>query len=264
MVWPADDSTQSQVSISRRARPSKVRGAMLPQEYELVRLFADVKKPDSSWNVNTPACEWYGIKWENRYSTQVYKINLKWFRAGGELHLTYLPYTVTYFCGATNDFTGTVCLDSLPPSLEYLNLATNHFTGPVNLTSLPQSLLYLYLEENNFSGDICLSQLPRRISHICLNNNTLTGKLELQHLPPTLHYLGLSANLFRGYLNFDSLHGILSLYLDNNEALHGELRKEDLPWGAYLSVRGTGITLHRRKELAYPSKRKVHFPCMKL
>ena len=40
------------------SRPGKVHGSVLPQEYELERLVADVLHPDPSWTTSTAACNW--------------------------------------------------------------------------------------------------------------------------------------------------------------------------------------------------------------
>ena len=43
-------------------RTAKVRGAKLPQEYELVGFVENIENPHLSWNTSIPACQWNGIE----------------------------------------------------------------------------------------------------------------------------------------------------------------------------------------------------------
>jgi len=275
-----------QDSRSGASRPAKVRGAVLPQEYELARLFEEVENPHSSWKVDTPATEWNGLNidsycWSDElpklyhypqqehnmftpkgyeWSTKgVRKIIINRRRLRGKLNLRYIPYSVTFFHAGHNELTGTVQLDSLPPSLLYLNLSHNQFSGSVDLISLPKSLQILFLENNKFSGNVCFSKLPRDIRDVCLKGNALVGAPDLQNLPPSLTYLGLSSNHFHGYVTFESLPESLSLYLNDNIALYGKLVKECLPWGVYICTTGTNITVHQPPKRDALSKRRVCF-----
>ena len=55
------DVSSSAEVCNPSSRPGKIRGALLPQEYELQRLISDVMSPDPSWKTSTAACDWAGV-----------------------------------------------------------------------------------------------------------------------------------------------------------------------------------------------------------
>ena len=257
---------------SRAERPAKIRAALLPQEYELVRLFEEVENPHPSWNVDTPANEWEAIRGSplgtasmyylynrEKYGNAVRKTFINGRKLRGKLNLQYLPYSVACFHAGNNYFTGGAQLDSLPPSLELLCLSANQFEGSVDLSSLPEKLQILSLERNHFSGSVCLNRLPNSLKHLNLMENAFAGTPDLQQLPSTLIYLDLSENHFHGYVILDSLPESISLHLNNNNAIHGEIEEKILPWGTHVSTMGTNVTVHRRPNHDKISKQKVRF-----
>ena len=212
--------------------PSKVRGACLPQEYELSRFITDIRNPDISWNTLIHACKWEGVTCDEKFIV----VNIKWDKQmyssrkklEGSPRWQYLLRTVLKFTVAHGQLTGEVPLDTLPPDLTDFNAFSNEFTGEVNLCHLPYTLgqlllfsnwfhgnvdltclsknLYgLLLHENNLSGEINLTSLPASMLVINLSRNQFTGSLDLQHLPLEVDTVDCSYNRFSGVVLFDDL-----------------------------------------------------------
>ena len=48
-------------STGERRKAARVRGVLLPQEYDLERLVSNIVNPLPSWNASVPAHKWEGI-----------------------------------------------------------------------------------------------------------------------------------------------------------------------------------------------------------
>ena len=125
-------------------RPSKVRGANLPQEYELVRFVENISNWDPSWTSSTPACDWTGV---SCYNSQVRYIRWSYRKLGGSLQWKYLCDTTREFRAWRNELTGSVPLDVLPSEMKAIDISSNGLSGKMNLSHLPDAMVtqFLYL-----------------------------------------------------------------------------------------------------------------------
>ena len=65
--------------ISTQPRlPSKVRGAELPQEYDLARFIGHTQNTDPSWTTSTLACNWRDVECDDG----MHVTDLNWKRPG--------------------------------------------------------------------------------------------------------------------------------------------------------------------------------------
>ena len=252
----------------------KVRGAQLPQEYELSRFVENITIPfhrhepprrrggkPSSWNTDTPACEWEGIACEHGERVTLMDWSPYGRMAGqgmlgipmtGSPAWDYLPRTLENCYLYENRLSGEVKLDSLPSSLRIFQLGGNAFTGGVDLCNLPQNMQELWVQENDLSGEVDLSQFPANfvsldlsdneftgninlsslpsVTWLILSNNQFFGTLDLRHLPASLEVLECENNLFSGKVFFDKLPPQMTrlFFVDNNE-LEGEINRSILP-----------------------------------
>jgi len=236
------------MSETSTVRIGKVRGAQLPQEYELSQFIAHVDNRLPSWNISTHACEWQGVSCNS--DLRVTKINWNSWGLGhslGEVHwenpqgneLTYnskntvpagplrwdcLPYTILFCEVSGQKFTGTLPLDLLPRELTSLRASNNDFTGELNLTHLPSSLEELQLDSNAFEGCVNLAHFPSKLRIVNLSSNTFSGPIDLSCLPESLENLDLADNKFDGLVEFDEISSKLEfLNLNGNEKLYGEI-----------------------------------------
>jgi len=225
LITKSSDSQQVN-SVSRCTRPSKVRGASLPQEYELARLIQNVETQHPSWSTATPACEWCYV--ECNQEEKVEEVSWSHTSLSGELHLSYLPFSVKIFDVSDNQLTGSVDLTHLPEANCRFNLSRNRFSGQADLTKLPNEMEELYLIQNQFSGNVCLTQLPIHFLILALNGNQFEGTLDLEHLPIKMEALYLEENKFRGTVILDTLPPNLhDLWLNDNTELCGTLDKKE-------------------------------------
>ena len=193
----------------------KIRGANLPQEYELARLFQAIDNPPMSWTTSTPACGWKSVMCDA--DLRVTRISLLDINLTGLLRLEWLPETLREFNVWRNNITGSAELGRLPTNIFYLGLSTNKFTGPLDLVHLPNTLDELDAESNQFDGHIELATLPMSLTHLRLHKNLLQGELNLLNLPKKLQYLNLSCNCFTGSLELQHLpSSLIDLYCANN------------------------------------------------
>mmetsp|Transcript_32214 Transcript_32214/g.44193 ORF Transcript_32214/g.44193 Transcript_32214/m.44193 type:complete len:251 (+) Transcript_32214:37-789(+) len=227
-------------------RPGKVKGAILPQEYDLDRLISatNIERKSLSWNISTPACNWKRVKCD-----EVGNVNsLSWntLRISGVLQWKYIPHTVVRldffkcdlsgeiefeslpqflrFCNlGKNNFAGTLDVRKIPRKIEELYLNGNQLEGNVDMCNLPDSLLRFSLWENNFSGTLDLTRLPSRLRYLNLIDNAFTGTLDFSHLPPLLKQLRLSHNRFAGPIELDRGTELNKLELEGNHDLTGNL-----------------------------------------
>ena len=147
------------------SRPGKVHGSVLPQEYELERLVADVLHPDPSWTTSTAACNWARVGCNEHGEVT----ELQWHTDSdldmhealfGTLHLEHLPRTILRVSASVNKFSGSDCFSTLPPSLTDLELRCNAFTGMINFSDFPSKLQVIRLGYNKLEGEVDLGGLP--------------------------------------------------------------------------------------------------------
>ena len=160
----------SDVPATRPSRPSKVTSVALPEEYDLARLVEKIEKIHSSWNIDTPACEWDGIEC---YPFEKYVEQIRWGARclKGELIWRYLPSRVATVHAWRTRLHGEVPFEALPSTTTHFWVSDNELSGHLNLTCLPCSMEYLNMEENNFSGTVDLSRLPSTLNELLLSRN---------------------------------------------------------------------------------------------
>ena len=258
----ADDDANAAV---QHIRPGKIRGANLPQEYELTRLTCEIANPPSSWNTSTKASDWMGVSCDE--NSRVTRINWSYMDLIGTLQWDYLCSTLQEFQVWQNGFSGNVPLNKLPAEMTKLEISCNAFSGEldfshlpekmdtiiltqnnfegcVDLTRLPEALTFFNINENNFSRSVCLSNLPSNLRLLGLARNHFTGPLDLQHLPPSLQVFEGHGNLFSGIVLLDCLpEGLRKLTLEENTKLVGEIDKDVIPTSLrHIRVDGTQIS----------------------
>ena len=244
--------------------PSKVRGANLPQEYELERVVRNIENPHRSWNASTSACEWNGVTCDQDMHVEDIHWSFKDLSLF-EFHecsfgFEFLPQTIRSLDIGRNELSGPVQLDLLPSNLNILKIGHNKFDGGLDLTRLPCTLEHANFNKNRFegnvdltllppslrefssntlSGDIVLDVLPQIMTVLVLHDNKFTGNLDLQHLPVSLEVLSCKNNCFSGLVQFDNLPPRLeTLALHGNSELHGIV---DYSSSSLVSIRGTKI-----------------------
>ena len=172
----------NQLSVTRA---SKVRGALLPQEYSLYQLIQNTTNTHVSWSASTVACEWDGA-----YCIDDKVVRLNWSGRGirGTLRWEHLPSTLLFFdAGEDSDFPtfgnfymhdvicnslcGELPFEVLPKSLEYLYVGRNKLIGSFNGKDLPHHLVELYLHDNEFDGTIHFPSLPQTLTVLCVSKN---------------------------------------------------------------------------------------------
>ena len=230
---------------TQSTRKGKIRGANLPQEYELAQAIQDIDShvPQPSWKTITPACLWKGVICDDRET--VYKIQWCYFDLSGSMRWNRLPRTLKSLDLSANKLTGTLPCDVLPPQLLNLCLFKNELNGELDFTHLPGTLIEIWLadnkfegcidlsslpdlrtlriQRNNLSGEVCLHSLPSTLEDLNLSGNRFTGALDLQHLPPNLKELQCDHNSFSGLVSFDRLPlSLTKLHLQECAELHGE------------------------------------------
>ena len=192
-------------------RPSKVRGAILPQEYTLLRFLSKANFSDTSWSTQTPACDWTGITCNADQAV----IHIDWSfdlfatdppDVHGELLWQHMPRTVMHFEARYQLLSGPVELPDLPPDLQEFDINNNKCDGSLEFTSLPRRIEILVLRNNMFFGTIDLTSLPVAIRTIDLSRNQLCGELNFIKLPASLQRLNLSDN---GYIKPDRLPAVV-------------------------------------------------------
>mmetsp|Transcript_33649 Transcript_33649/g.46044 ORF Transcript_33649/g.46044 Transcript_33649/m.46044 type:complete len:284 (+) Transcript_33649:84-935(+) len=258
--------TVDMLKTSQR-RPSKVRGASLPQEYILERLVSNASNRHRSWNSSVPACDWEMVEcYEENTVTGLIWTDLN---LGGTLCWEYLPSTLyavhaeenmlegnftwphmlpemTSIRLDENYFMGNVDLRNLPRVLEELHLSMNSFSGEIDLTCLPQTLQALFLSCNEFSGTVDLTNLPDELEYLGLGKNELSGALNFSKFPFSLQYVYLNDNKFGGTIKLASPPGNLSqLWVQGNVDLEGLVYQYDLPYTFQFKYQRTKIVLRK-------------------
>ena len=195
----ADDTDAAQY----RSRAGKVRGAKLPQEYELVQFIVDIKNPHHTWNTSTPACRWAGVT----CADHLHVTGLNWYMMAltGTPQWDSLPQTV-YACNFyVNKLTGPFSTGILPTPLREIEIGRNEFMGNLDLQHLPHMLRILYCSANCFEGNVDLAHLPASLQHLSLNDNKFSGNINLTCLPSCM----------RNLIYLSSLPGSLLLVLSS-------------------------------------------------
>ena len=172
-------------------RPAKVRGAALPQEYQLTQLIQDVRNPHPSWNSETAVYNWIGVScpWSGDVGERVAVRDIQWGRRHlmGALRWEYFPQSLVEFSVEDNKLTGEVGWKFLPDGLRYFNLGRNAFSGTPDFTNLPSSLRDVILNNNDFHGSVKLNMLPGNLEWLRLDQNKLLAcDLRACDLPPAL------------------------------------------------------------------------------
>ena len=134
------------------SRPSKVRNAVLPQEYNMFRLLSNASFAEESWTEKTPACVWKHVEcndegevtktqWTRYERVYVYIQEEKRVSLKGALRLIFLPDTLTSFDASLQEvLEGHVDLAVLPAGLKTFDIRSNQFSGGLDLTHLPSTL----------------------------------------------------------------------------------------------------------------------------
>lgn len=187
---------------SKILKLGKLRGAVLPVEYDLLRLIENITNPHNSWMGDTPACEWMGVVCNEKL--QVTKIEWGLMKLQGTIIWSALPNSLRDLSLLNNQLTGHVDLTHLPEGLNELWIMQNYFSGSVDLTCLSCGLNKLFMSNNEFVGSVDLTQLPDSLMSLSLSRNHLTGSIDLMCLPHEMKYL---------YLNNNELSGIADLTL---------------------------------------------------
>ena len=251
-------------SHSTLRAPGRIRGATLPQEYDLARFVENMEGLHPTWCTNVTACEWAGVTCNDM--GEVTAIN--WtttYALSGSVLWKYLPLTLMALHLRNSEVTGNVELDCLPKQLKTLALSDNRFFGQVDTQMLPRMLETAYFDHNEFTGHVNLSTLPPNLVELWLESNHFEGEVDLCHLPLTLRVLDFSLNQFSGTLDFRNLPDCLSelyandnnfellinvehwpkdiyyCWLKDNTNLCGCMRLADLPKGIVLEVENTQI-----------------------
>ena len=168
-------------------RKGKVRGASLPQEYDLTRVVGGIDDLHRSWNTETPACQWDGV----HCRSFPHVVSMAWStrRLQGTVALQYLPTTLQTLYLNANHLHGEIILTQLPSQITYVNLSENKFIGSLDLTRLPSSLGNLFLDTNRFSGEVMLECLPSRLKAFSVRcNSGLCGSVRRSRLPRSLDW----------------------------------------------------------------------------
>ena len=268
------DTTLSDKANPEARRTAKVRGAKIPQEYELAGFVENIENPHLSWNTSIPACQWNGMN----CNLDGYVTGIDWSRLGyeGLLRWERLPHTVIKILLYANQLSGILPFNVFPSELSYLNLKSNLFRGQLEFSQLPHRLGEIYLDQNMFEGGVDLCHLPLRLTSLSiysmnsveklfgdvelhclpqtirfldLSRNRFSGTLDLQHLPPSLAYFSCEDNCFKGLVQLCNLPpGIRLLILNKNAELYGEVDFNRLPASLTLSIENTKISVTNQNE----------------
>ena len=183
-------------------RPAKVKGAVLPQEYNLARFVANISNPGVTWTTNIRACDWKGVECNTDEQVEYFGLNpFDLFGAeeednySGTFAWIYMPDTIkSFFMASQAGITGTLPVADLPTSLTSFALTMCNMFGPVDLTVLPPNMHRLNLKDNQFSGALDLMSLPARMGVLLLEGNRFEGSVNLSRLPVTMKHIHLRGN----------------------------------------------------------------------
>ena len=259
-------------SHSTSRAPGRIRGAALPQEYDLARFVENLEGLHPTWRTNVTACEWAGvtcnemdevktIKWGSTsgYFSLVHgeirgsvawkylpvtltSLNIDGDKLRGEVVPKLIPTKLKTLSFSHNQFFGVLEMHFLPSSLEELYADHNELTGNINLTDLPPNLEELWLEENNFEGGVDLCHLPTKLLVLDFSCNHLSGTLDFRSLPDSLAELYAHDNEFESLVNVEYLSSAVRYcWVKNNRSLRGRVREIELPLGISFEMENTQI-----------------------
>ena len=176
----------------------RVRRADLPQEYTLALFIKSLPNPRKSWSTHTPACEWEGVKCNEKNSVE----RLEWSGLGlsGEFQWSSLPSSLLHLNLSSGFNYNSTCV--------YLKGEIPH----VDFASLPRGLLELILKELGISGSLEVSDLPPSLRILDLYGNNIQGSLDFTAFPETMIKIFLHCNSIYGVPDFSKLpHGLQTL-----------------------------------------------------
>ena len=199
-------------------KPSKVSRAVLPVEFQFLKIVRNIGNKRHTWREDVAASDWSGFSVQRENNT-LEKIVWTGWRLEGNVSWSDIPTTVTQIhagsCALTgvvpfhllpsnlqglsisqNNLEGELFTKYLPSSLEVLNLGKNLFSGELDLSMLPQALRFVYLDRNRFRDTIQLDGLPSGLLTLNVSFNELSGRLHLRNLPPRLISMELMENFF--------------------------------------------------------------------
>ena len=177
-------------TASENRKAARVRGALLPLEYDLERLVSNIVNPLPSWNVSMPAHQWEGVECSDG---EVLEFVVECKKLEGSLECNTLPRSLTRFSVYKNKLRGELDLVNLPPHLCTLDASYNQFTGNIDLCHLPLTLTSLILSANKLRGHVTFTNLPSGMRNLSVRNNAeLTGTVEVRLLPLSMKYKAFS------------------------------------------------------------------------
>ena len=182
LVHTADSSVSA-------PRPSKVRNAEMPQQYDLERLISNVTNQHVSWKVENSLSLWRGVSCNDL--NRVEKLAWKSINLSGTLLWEHMPKSTLALDFQENSLSGKIHFDLLPPKLESMILSRNRFTGPIDLRSSPDTLMALFASVNLLSGELFLGDLNPKFTYLYLmDNQELEGTIYMSQLPFKLQKTG--------------------------------------------------------------------------
>ena len=211
----------------RESAPARMRGAILPHEFDLLRFLADVQHDEPTWNMNTAACSWNGVMCNMKGEIKTLIWNAKLLT--GILHWRHLPDSVEEVAVGQNSLVGGLPLEDIRSNfktlhtyenkmnesltfslfsrrMEYINIARNRHTDGADLSVLPQTLTQLDISFNEFEGSLELRFLPSGLVEFYATNNLFSGEVFLDRLPLGLRYFEVQSNPhLRGVINLMKL-----------------------------------------------------------
>eukprot|EP00008_Paramoeba_atlantica_P011708 CAMPEP_0201484402 /NCGR_PEP_ID=MMETSP0151_2-20130828/8600_1 /ASSEMBLY_ACC=CAM_ASM_000257 /TAXON_ID=200890 /ORGANISM="Paramoeba atlantica, Strain 621/1 / CCAP 1560/9" /LENGTH=222 /DNA_ID=CAMNT_0047868069 /DNA_START=29 /DNA_END=697 /DNA_ORIENTATION=+ len=178
------------------SRAGKVRGNVLPPEYELSRFIANITGRHKTWTTEKSVTEWAGVHCANPATITA----VRWGGRDlyGTLDWAYLPSTITYLhlgialkgcLLAKNYLEGRIETSLLPRGLQEFSSPRTRFSGEFDLTQLPPALCSLNVSGNQLSGSLDFTRLPDGLTRLCLSENRFSGTVTFAHLPTSMSVL---------------------------------------------------------------------------
>ena len=174
------------------SRAGKVRGMKLPLEYDLAKFISEIENPYPSWSTATPACEWDGVKCNNK--GDVTEINWSSRQLRGVLHWEHLPQSLILLNIHNNQLCGNVDFSALPRGLQRMWIGENLFSGELHFKDLPPTVTVLNASSCRFSGHVDFlsiqhSSLAKTASGFdLLNNPALKGTVSRNVIPQDAYW----------------------------------------------------------------------------
>ena len=183
----------SEVGSLSSVSAGRIRGSILPVEYEFSQFIDNISNPPYSWSTQTPGCSWFGVVC---FQNRVERLQWAGLRLKGNLLWRFLPPSLTIidlgrYVRLDNELSGELEFNYFPSVLEYAYLDHNKFSGSLDLGHLPQSLLYLTVAYNAFQGEVEFGVLPPNIERLYLQGNDISGMIRADDLPASLITISL-------------------------------------------------------------------------